>query len=143
MFTVLSNTRNSNLYLIAALAIIMVVLLTFAIVPALSTAKPILVPVTGSSEATSDYYQRHPELSGSAVDTTADFYLRHAEWVSNVQSVVVPVTGSTEASDYFLRHSGLSAPVAIIVDMTDYLVRHPELRAPAESNETSDYFLRH
>jgi len=143
MFTVLSNTRNSNLYMIAALAILMVVLLTFAIVPALSTPKPILVPVTGSSEAESDYYQRHPELSGSAVDTTADFYLRHAEWVSNVQSVVVPVTGSTEASDYFLRHSELSAPAAIIIDMTDYLVRHPELRAPAESNETSDYFLRH
>lgn len=62
MFTVLSNTRNFNLYLIAALAIVMAVLLTFAVVPAISTSEPVLVPVTGSSQAGSDYYERHPEL---------------------------------------------------------------------------------
>jgi hypothetical protein len=36
MFTVLSKTRNFKLYLIAALAIMMVVLLTFAVAPAIS-----------------------------------------------------------------------------------------------------------
>jgi len=114
MFTVLSNTRNSNLYLIAALAILMVVLLTFAFAPAISVPEPVLVPVTGISETASDYYQRHPELRASAAnvaDLTGDFSLRHPEWASSAQNAVVPVTGSSEASDYFQRHDELSAPV--------------------------------
>jgi hypothetical protein len=93
MFTVLSNTRNFNLYLIAALAIMVVILLTFAIAPAISDPKPVLVPVGGISEPASDYYQRHPE------------------WASNVQNVAIPVTANSEASDYFQRHPELSAPI--------------------------------
>lgn len=167
MFTVLSNTRNFNLYLIAALAIMMVVLLTFAVAPAISAPKPILVPGIGISEAASDYYQRHPELRVSAAgiaDVTADFYLRHPEWASNVQNAVIPVTGLTEASDYYERHPELSAPAATVVDLqgdfflrhpelslsiartadtNDYFTRHPELRPSAESEDLSDYFLRH
>jgi cell division protein FtsW (lipid II flippase) len=46
MFTVLSNTRNSNLYLIAALAIMVVVLLTLAIAPSISLRGPAVIPVT-------------------------------------------------------------------------------------------------
>ena len=127
MFTVLSNTRNSNLYLIAALAIAAVVLLTFAVVPAISAPEPALVPVTaGISEAGSDYYQRHPELSvaaGIGIDVAGDIFLRHPEWTSSVQNAAIPVVGQAEASDY--------------------LQRHPELSAPAESDNFSDYFLRH
>jgi hypothetical protein len=93
MFTVLSNTRNFNLYLIAALAIMMVILLTFVVAPALSAPKPVLVPGSGSSEAASDYYQRHPELRAS------------------LQNVAIPATDNSEASDYFQRHPELSAPI--------------------------------
>lgn len=126
MFTVLSNTRNSNLYLIAALAIVAVVLLTFAVVPAISAPEPALVPVTGISEAGSDYYQRHPELrilAGIGVDVTGDFFLRHPQWMGSIQNAAIPVTAPSEALDYFQRH--------------------PELSAPAESTDLSDYFLRH
>ena len=146
MFTVLGNSRNSNLYLIAALAAIMVVSLTFAVVPAISAPQPILAPVAGGVDTTSDYYQRHPELSmssSSAVDVAGDFYLRHPGWASDIQSVTIPVTGATEASDYFQRHAELVLPVKINVDTTDYFTRHPELLLPAETTDLSDYFLRH
>jgi hypothetical protein len=93
MFTVLSNTRNFNLYLIAALAIMMVVLLTFAVAPATSAPNPVLAPVSGFSETGSDYYQRHPELRAS------------------VQDAARPVTDNSEGSDYFQRHPELSAPI--------------------------------
>jgi hypothetical protein len=88
MFTVLPNTRNFNLFLIAALAIMMVVLLTFAVAPAISAPKTVLIPVSGISETASDYYQRHPELRASVQD-------------------------AAEGSDYFQRHQELSGPVEI------------------------------
>ncbi|RPJ25063.1 MAG: hypothetical protein EHM33_15785 [Chloroflexi bacterium] len=126
MFTVLSNTRNTNLYVIVALAIALVVILSFTFAPAISAPEPVLVPVTGLSEASSDYYQRHPELRASAAiisDVTDDLYLRHPEWINTVQNAGIPVTGALEASDYFQRHA--------------------ELRAPIETDDLSDYFLRH
>ena len=147
MFTVLSNTRNSNLYLIAALAIMMAVLLTFAIAPAISAPKPVTVPVNGLAEqAGSDYYQRHPELNlpgAAVVDLQGDFILRHPEWTGSVASVAIPVTGSSAALDYFQRHPELSLPAVITTDTADYFIRHPELRIPADSSDLSDYFLRH
>ena len=126
MFTVLSKSRNTNLYLLAALAILAVVLMIFVSVPAISAPKPAAVPATSLLSAVSDYYERHPELrmSGNAVvDLGGDFYLRHPERISTVQNAGIPVTGASEASDYFLRH--------------------PELRAPIETDDLSDYFLRH
>ena len=73
----------------------------------------------------SDYYERHPELSGSAVsiaDIAGDFALRHPEWTVSVQNEVVPVSGIFEASDYFQRHPELFAPATI--DLSDYFQRH-------------------
>ena len=105
MFTVLSNTRNSYLYLIAALATATVILLTLAFVPAISAPESVLVPVTGNSERTSDYFQRHPELRVSVVpgaEPASDFYLRHPEWS------IAPVAVNSEASDYFQRHPELN-----------------------------------
>jgi hypothetical protein len=93
MFTVLSNTRNFNLYLIAALAIMMVVLLTFVVAPAVSAPKPVLIPVNGSSDTGSDYFQRHPELRAS------------------LQDAAIPVIDNSDTSDYFQRHPELSAPI--------------------------------
>jgi hypothetical protein len=126
MFTVLSGTRNANPYLIAALLIMGIILLTFAVVPAISAPGPVAIPAASLSAARSDYYERHPELrvpGAAGVDLAGDFYLRHPEWTSNVQITGIPVTGASEASDYFQRH--------------------PELRAPIETVDLSDYFLRH
>jgi hypothetical protein len=131
MFTVLSNTRNSSLYLIAALVAIVVVFLTFAVIPAISAPEPAAVPMTDLSAAGSDYYERHPELrvSGAAVvDLGGDFYLRHPEWINTVQNTGIPVTVALEASDYFQRHPELGAPVQSI-DLSDYFLRHAELRS--------------
>jgi hypothetical protein len=125
MFTVLSNPRKTNLYLIVALAIMLVVILVFAVAPSIAASKPAPIPVTGNS-VSPDYYQRHPELrapAGMAVEMNGDFALRHPEWASGEQSVAVPVTGISNSLDYFQRH--------------------PELRVSNESNDLSDYFLRH
>ena len=114
MFTVLSNTRSSNLFLVGVLAIVVITLLTLAIVPAVSAPQPALAPAPRLSEAGSDYYLRHYELRVSAALATyiaSDFYLRHPEWASNVQNAAIPVTGHSEASDYFQRHHELSAPL--------------------------------
>lgn len=146
MFTVLSKTRNSNLSLIAALAVMTVVLLTFAVMPAISAPESALVPVTGVSAAGSDYYGRHPELRGSGaivIDTTGDFFLRHAEWAANGQNVANPLRGISEVSDYFQRHPELSTAAGIAVDTADYFLRHPQLHPSAPSIDLSDYFLRH
>jgi hypothetical protein len=55
MFTVLSNTRNSNLYLIAALAIIIVALLTLAITPSISLHSAVAIPITGAQDSHLDF----------------------------------------------------------------------------------------
>ena len=129
MFTVLSNTRNSNLYLIAALAMVIVVLLSFAVVPAISAPRSVSVPVAVNSEASSDYYLRHPELGISvapASEINADFFLRHRELIGSVEVVAIPVTGSAEASDYFQRHQDLNVAAASAIDMNgDFYLRHP------------------
>lgn len=145
MFTVLSNTRNSSLYLIAALAVAVVILLTFAVAPVISTSRPVTIPVTVNSEASSDYFLRHPEFrisAAPAVYLSSDFYQRHQDWVSSVEKIV-PVNGSTELSDYFQRHLELSAPAGIAADTADYFLRHSEVRPSAPSMDLSDYFLRH
>lgn len=146
MFTVLSKTRNSNPSLIAALAVMTVVLLTFAVIPGISAPESALVSMTSVSAIGSEYYERHPELrvSGAIViDTTGDFFLRHPEWTADVQNVAIPVTGISEVSDYFQRHPELSAAAEIAVDTADYFLRHPELHPSAPSIDLSDYFLRH
>ncbi len=51
MFTVLSNTRNSNLYLIVALATALVAVLAFAVVPGIPAPEPAIIPATGSQNA--------------------------------------------------------------------------------------------
>ena len=55
MFTVLSNTRSSNMYVITALAIALVVLLTLAVVPSIAAPQPAIIPVTGSQNAYAEF----------------------------------------------------------------------------------------
>jgi hypothetical protein len=115
MFTVLSKTRNSNLYLIVALIVMAAMLLTFAIVQTVSAPRPTAVPAMDVSAAESDYYERHPELKApgaAVVDLPDDFSLRHPDWINTVQNVGVPVTGALEASDYFQRHPELNVSAA-------------------------------
>jgi hypothetical protein len=57
----------------------------------------------------------------------------------------MPLAENQADTDYFQRHPELSMPAGAgaALDMTDYFVRHPELRTSAESEDLSDYFLRH
>ena len=87
-----------------------VVLLTFAIAPALSAPRPATPPPTDIWAAGSDYYERHPELKVPGVDLAGDFYLRHPNWSSIVQIAGILLTGALEASDYFERHPELGYP---------------------------------
>jgi hypothetical protein len=116
MFTVLSKTRTSNLFLIGALAIAVVTLLTFAVVPGLSAPRSVPAPISRLSEAGSDYYERHPELS-APVEMTGDWYQKYpGEWASRGAGVAIPVTGSSAASDYFQRHPELSSSANVPLD---------------------------
>src|SRR5688500_13756426 len=51
MFTVLTNTRNSHLYIILALAIALIGIATFAAVPSITAPEPAIIPETGSQNA--------------------------------------------------------------------------------------------
>jgi len=51
MFTVLSNTRHSNLYIIVALAISLVVILVFGVAPSIYAPRPAIIQATGSQSA--------------------------------------------------------------------------------------------
>ena len=55
MFTVLSNTRNASLYMITALAIMIVVLLTFAFIPSISVKEPAASAESSSQNAYAEY----------------------------------------------------------------------------------------
>lgn len=65
MFTVLSNTRNANLYIITALAIMIVVLLTFAVVPSISMREPAIISETGSQNAYIEFLSGEKVLYGN------------------------------------------------------------------------------
>jgi hypothetical protein len=65
MFTVLSNTRNANLYIITALAIMVLVILTFAVVPSISVPKPASIPVTGNQNAYAEFLNDEKVLYGN------------------------------------------------------------------------------
>ena len=79
--------------------------------------------------------------SVASIEGANDFYQRHRNWNRNL-----------EGSDYYERHSDLSAPAAPIVDLTgDFALRHPEWTLSISNAtipvtgifEASDYFQRH
>jgi hypothetical protein len=55
MFTVLSNTRNATMYLILAVMIAAMILLTITVAPSLVMPKPALIPVTAGDDAYMEY----------------------------------------------------------------------------------------
>ena len=143
MFTVLSNTRNSNLFVIGALAIVVIALLTLAIVPAISARQPAFAPAPRLSEAGSDFYQRHPDWTwavrnGNSVESSAlsDYFQRHPE-------LTTPSILGLDASDYFMRHPELTASAQVSVDLTDYYFRQAALKSAAQTVDLTDYFFRH
>jgi hypothetical protein len=112
-----------NRFLIV-LGLLSMLLVATAVARPFLTPKSVMIPVTGA-----DYF--------------SDYYQRHTERASNLQDMVIPRTGSSESPDYFQRHPELRVSAGSGVDMTDYFMRHPDLLTPAESNDLSDYFLRH
>ncbi len=145
MFTVLSSIRKPSLYLIAALAVMVIVLLTFAVVPAMSAARPAAMPVTGNSDMTSDYFQRHPELQSSAS------HIKLVDLSQPARPMIIPLSRISNLPDYFQRHPELRTSVGagITVDMAgDFYLRHTDWTANVGipvtgSDEASDYFQRH
>lgn len=65
MFTVLSNTRNANLYIITALAIMILILLTFAVVPSISVREPATISETSSQNAYVEFLSGEKVLYGN------------------------------------------------------------------------------
>jgi hypothetical protein len=55
MFTVLSNSHNASLYLITALAVMILVLLTFAFIPSISVNEPAALSEPNSQKAYTEY----------------------------------------------------------------------------------------
>jgi hypothetical protein len=65
MFTVLSNTRNANLYIVIALAITLVVFLAFAGLPSIAVTESGSIPVTGSQNAYIEFLSGEKVLYGN------------------------------------------------------------------------------
>jgi hypothetical protein len=91
-------------------------------------------------EAASDFYQRHPNWTGSSSAPAAvysDYYERHPE-------LTIPSVIGSGASDYYERHPELSTAAKSSVDTTDYYFRHPELSGTSDRNiDLTDYYFRH
>jgi hypothetical protein len=70
MFTVLSNTRNANLYMFTALTILIVVLLTFAFLPSISVNEPAAISENPArlNEALIAYHLGEKALYTNAVE---------------------------------------------------------------------------
>ena len=68
MFIVLTNTRNSKLYIIIALTTALITILTFAVLPSIVVSEPGLIPVTGSEAAYAQYLKGEKALYTNAVD---------------------------------------------------------------------------
>lgn len=69
MFTVLSNTRNANLYIITALAIMVLVLLTFAVLPSISVPEPIGAPAAENQNAYVEFLSGEKVVYADAVNS--------------------------------------------------------------------------
>ena len=78
MFTVLSNTRNSNMYIVLALAITLVVLLTFAVAPSIAAPKPAFIPVTGNQNAYVEFLRGEKAMYANPIRLSESLSAYHA-----------------------------------------------------------------
>ena len=77
MFTDLTNTRNSNLYLVIALAITLVVILTFALAPSIAALKSALIPVTGSQNVYVEFLRGEKAMYANPVGLSSALSAYH------------------------------------------------------------------
>src|SRR6266508_4755405 len=106
--------------------------LVLGVISLLSVTMAISYPRSNASstadQASSDFYQRHPDWT----------------WAINDQNAVVPVTGESAFPDYAQRHPELSVSPILGLGASDYSQRHPELTVPSILGlDASDYFMRH
>ena len=92
-----------------------------------------LLPVSGNSDANSDYFQRHWNEAVRQADTT-DYAQRHA-------GLKLSVSAPIAASDYFQRHPELTASADASGDLTDYFFRQ-DLNPAGVSVDLTDYYFR-
>ena len=143
MFTVLSDTRNSNLFLLGALAIVIIALSTLPIIPTISEPQPAFAPAPRLSEAGSDFYQRHPDWTWTVRNANAVGSLAPSDYFQRHPELTVPSVIGLGAPDYFQRHPELTIPSIPGLDASDYFQRHPELTTSILGLGAPDYFQRH
>ena len=95
MFTVLSNTRNANLYMITALAIMIVVLLTFAFIPSISVNEPAAISENPArlSEALAAYHLGEKAAYTNAADVSSAF----SAYIAGEKTIYANPPASSEA----------------------------------------------
>ena len=124
MFT----NKLSKPFLVVVVTTLALVTVSFVVAPkasqpyqdyALRHKGEVITPIIGKLDTSStDYFQRHPELTVSAILGLG-------------------------ASDYFQRHPELTAPAETSMDMTDYYFRQAVLFPTVKTIDLTDYYFRH
>ena len=117
MFTVLSNTRNANLYMITALAILTVVLLTFAFIPSISVNEPAAISENPArlSEALAAYHLGEKAVYTDAVDASSAF----SAYVAGEKAIYANPVALSEA--LAVQHLGEKSGYTSAVDLSSAL----------------------
>lgn len=101
---------NKNRFLLVlVITALTLATVSFAVAPKASQPYPdyaqrhageVLIPVTGNSEANTDYFQRHPELTVSAATSRdlTDYFFRQT-WIP-----WIPARVPADLTDYFFRY---------------------------------------
>src|SRR5688572_16224470 len=115
MNTVLSNTRNANLYIITALAIVLVVFLTLAVVPSIAAPEPAVIPVTGSQNAYAEFIRGEKVIYGNPTRLSEALSAYHL----GEKAIYASVVDSSSALSAYL--AGEKAMYVKAVDASDAL----------------------
>jgi hypothetical protein len=129
--------KNRVLVVIGVISLLMV---TMAVAAPHSNASLV------TDQGASDFYQRHPEWTWAVNDQNVipltgdvafpDYYQRHRE-------LSLSAVRGLGASDYFQRHPELTAPAEASVDLTDYYFRQQVLFPAVKTIDLTDYYFRH
>jgi hypothetical protein len=90
MFTVMSSTRNLSLYVIGAVAIVLIGLLLQPVLPVITGPRPALIPVTGNHNAGDLFRQEELSLydrpAASSIGSPSFLDYRRGEWSTSGMS---------------------------------------------------------
>jgi hypothetical protein len=90
MFTVLPNTRNSNLYLLIALAVAFIAILAFTVIPSIGTPNSAYIPATDSEVAYAHYIQGEKTILVSPLESALQAYrLGEKNTMNSLDAVLV------------------------------------------------------